>query len=264
METYELYNEAVYKFKVLPFEIDFRKKVNISALVGYILNSVSNHAEFCHYGIEDLKSQNLSWVVLRVSIDMVKYPKMYDYIYVKTWCEGFAKIFTKKNFVFYDANGGVLGSARTIWALIDKETRRPANVSNVLSDRIVNPGIECPASPLSRIPSLAADVPMKSGFSVSYSDVDFNQHLSSCKYVEHVMDAFSLHKFEKRDVKRFEIDFIEECYFSDEIGLYKKEYDNNVFVIELHNQAGSPICRARITFGGQDFVENYNPGHKLK
>ena len=238
-------SSAQYIFKVLPFEVDFRGKLTLPHLTNYILNVSGYHAEECGFGLLEINQSNHSWVLSRLVIEMTNYPKHYEKIQVQTWVEGIMRMFTMRNFAFLDKENKVLGYARTIWAMIDQTTRKPLNLTQTnISDFICQK--ECPIEKFGKIPFLE-DGP-KEKFTVKYSDIDINQHLSSSKYVEHVIDAFTLHKFRKRDIRRFEIEFMAEGKFGETISLYKKENPDNEFLIELKNEGGSTLSKSKIKF----------------
>lgn len=247
-----------YTFKVFPSEVDFRKKLTLPNLTNYLLNSAGNHAEIYGFGLREVNQNNLSWVLSRIVIEMYKYPYNRDKIKVQTWVESVMKMFTMRNFEFLDKNGETIGYARTIWALIDKDSRKPIDlVKQGIPFRICDTK-ECPIAKASKIPTVKADV--KETFSVKYSDVDLNHHLNSSKYIEHIIDAFTLHKFSKRDIKRFEIEFLAECKFGENISLLKCECPNNEFIVELQNEEGKIVSKSKIVFGDQDLDEKYDLG----
>ena len=234
-----------YIFKVLPFEVDFRGKLTLPHLTNYILNVAGYHADECGFGMVKINENNHSWVLSRLVIEMQKYPKHHEKIEIQTWVEGIMRMFTLRNFAFLSTDGEVLGYARTVWAMIDRTTRKPLDLTQTnISDFICQK--ECPIAKSGKIPFL--DGTPKETFTIKYSDIDINQHFNSGKYVEHVMDAFTLHKFKKRDVQRFEIEFMSEGRFGETISLYKKENTDNDFFIELKNEHKNTLSKSKIKF----------------
>jgi acyl-ACP thioesterase len=235
-----------YTFKVLPFEVDFRGQLTLPHLTNYILNVSGYHIETIGMGMLEINKNNHSWVLSRLVIEMITYPKHYEKIGIQTWVENVMRTFSLRNFAFLDQHGEVLGYARTTWAMIDRTTRKPVNLSETeLPTFCCNK--ECPIAKAGKIPSLEADA--KETFTIKYSDIDINQHFNSSKYVEHIIDAFTLHKFKKRNIRRFEIEFIAEATFGEEISLHKQENPDNDFFIELKNENKQTICKSRVKFG---------------
>ena len=255
METNNKLGE--YTFKVLPFEVDFREKLTLPHLTNYILNSAGYHSESLGFGIQKInKESNKSWVLSRLAIEMVQYPKNYDKIQVQTWVEGVMRTFSFRNFAFLSKEGEVLGYARSIWAMIDITTRKPTNMTDIILPEFFNKEKECPIAKSGKIPAI--DVDALETFKVKYSDIDFNQHLNSAKYIEHIIDSFTLYKFSKRDIKRFEVDFIAESTFGETISIHKKESENNDFLVELRNENNETICPSKISFSDKILHNDYN------
>lgn len=253
METNNLIGE--YTFKVLPFEVDFRGKLTMPHLTNYILNTAGYHAESSGFGIEEINKENKSWVLSRLAIEMIKYPHHYDKIQVQTWVESVMRTFSFRNFAFLTKEGEVLGYARSVWAMIDITSRRPNNLSEVIHPEFISDKI-CPIAKASKIASV--DTGITDSFTIKYSDIDLNQHLNSAKYVEHIIDSFTLYKFERRDIKRFEVEYIAESTFGEKINIYKKENPNNEFLIELRDGKDNTICKSKIIFGDQILHDDYN------
>ena len=56
---------------------------------------------------------------------MIEYPAMSEPITLYTWVDEVGRLFTSRCFELVDGNGKTFGYARSIWAAIDVETRRP-------------------------------------------------------------------------------------------------------------------------------------------
>ena len=234
-----------YTFKILPFEVDFRGKLTLPNLTNYILDAAGRHADECGFGLLKISRNNHSWVLSRLVIEMTKYPKYYEEIQVQTWVESVMRMFSMRNFALLNKEGEVLGYARTVWAMIDRTTRKSLNLEQTnISDFICKK--ECPIEKFGKIPFPEGEP--KEKFTIKYSDIDINQHFNSSKYVEHVINAFTLHKFRKRDISRFEIEFMAEGKFGEAISLYKKENPDNEFFIELKNEKENILSKSKIKF----------------
>ena len=235
-----------YTFKVLPFEVDFRGKITLPHLTNYLLIAAGYHAEECGFGILSINRNNLSWVLSRLVIEMFHYPEHYDEIQVQTWVENVMRTFSMRNFAILNRDGQALGYARAVWAMIDQSTRKPVDLTQTAISEFINNNKACPIEKSGKIPFLTGE-PHET-FTVKYSDIDINRHFNSGKYVEHVIDVFSLHEFHKRDIRRFEIEFITEGIFNETISLYKQENPDNEFFIELKNEKGQTLSKSRVIF----------------
>ena len=126
----------------------------------------------------------------RLAIEMKEYPTAFDKINLYTWIDEVGRLFTSRCFELADENGKTFGFARSIWAAIDVETRRPtlldiARLSAYVTDR------PCPIEKPGKIAAVENETEGVPYF-IKYSDLDINGHLNSIKYMEHLLDLFDL------------------------------------------------------------------------
>lgn len=236
-----------YIFTVQPFEVDFRGKLTFPLLINKLLNAAGHHADNRGFGMRNINKFNRSWVLSRVSLDLTRCPKEREEIKVETWIEGLMRTFTQRCFAISDAEGNNLGYARTVWAMIDMESRKPVNLMEYGIDQFIHIK-DCPVERGGKI-ILPEDSVAQESFAIKYSDVDINQHLNSAKYVEHIFDAFSLDEIQRHNlIKRFEIEYVEECRYGEVISIFRKEMQPNDFIIVLKKENGAIACKSRILF----------------
>ena len=172
------------------------------------------------------------------------------------------KLFTERNFLIRSVKDGrIYGHARSIWAMINTETRQPADLLT-LNDgailRYVIPAEEktCPIARHGRLPRLSGE-PVRS-IPTYYSDVDINGHINSIKYIEHVLDLFPREQFELHRVRRFEIAYKAESYLGDTLTFFMEETDGEHHV-DIRKHVGSPekpagetIVQAKVCWVARD------------
>ena len=124
--NYELIDR--YPFFVEPFHVDFTGRIFLGVLGNHLLNAAGNHSQKRGWGIGALNETQHTWVLSRLSIEMNEMPRQYDHCEVRTWVESVMKLFTNRNFSIHNADGKPLGYARSVWAMIDLETRKPCDL----------------------------------------------------------------------------------------------------------------------------------------
>ena len=135
---------------------------------------------------------------------------------------------------FEKPDGTLIGFARTVWAAIDMETRRPTNVLELEGLLDYKLEQELPIAGTRKIPQIKDEEPAGK-FTIRYSDIDINGHLNSMKYIEHFVDMFDIDMFKKKNIRRFEINYINEALFGTRLYLYKKEESNDTYILEMKN-----------------------------
>ena len=85
-------------------------------------------------------------------------------------------------------------------------------------------------------------------YQVKVSDLDVNRHLTSSKYIDHLLDRFSLEIFDKERVARFEIQYISEARYGDDVYLMKQKIRENEFNLEMRSFNGESLCKCKCIF----------------
>lgn len=235
-----------FEFVIDAYLSDFRGKATLPMIGNFMLQVATKHAEERGFGYNQMKDLNRAWVLSRMAIEISDYPKNESIFKVHTWVASANKIFTERYFAFYNEKGDSLGYAKSIWASIDLETRRPTNVMELegLGDYVTE--VDCPIEGLKKIPAIK-DEPSIGSFDVKYSDIDINKHLNSMKYVEHFVDLFTLEDYKESEIKRFEINYLAEAVYGDSLDFVKKQEAEKVYIIEMKNGSGV-VSSARVTW----------------
>ena len=121
-----------YEFMAEPFHCDFSKRLLMGHLGNHLLNAADYHSHDRGFGMSFLNTINKTWVLSRLAVEMEEMPAMYTRFDVETWVETAMRFFTNRNFKVIDSlSGKVYGYGRSVWAMIDTETRQPANLLEV-------------------------------------------------------------------------------------------------------------------------------------
>ena len=216
-----------YSFSVEPFHVDFTGHLFLGVLGNHLLNAAGRHSHNRGWGIDHLNQNHYTWVLSRLCIELEEMPAQYERVEVETWVESVMKLFTERNFLVRNADDGrIYGYARSVWAMIDTETRHPADLLALKSGDILRYVLTaeekpCPIAKHGRV-RISVDEPMRV-IPTYYSDVDINGHINSVKYIEHILDLFPREQFEQHRIRRFEIAYKTESYQGDELTLFYEE-----------------------------------------
>ena len=245
-----------YPFLAEPFHCDFQKKLFMGHLGNHLLNAADFHSNDRGFGMNYLNTVNKTWVLSRLAVEMEEMPKAYDRFYVYTWVETAMRFFTNRNFKVEDiATGKVYGYGRSVWAMIDTDTRQPVNLMEIHDGDIVNyvtKELDCPIEKSSRV-KMDTDAPLVAQVRAAYDDIDVNGHVNSIKYIEHVLDIFPLAWYREHDLKRFEIAYVAEAHEGDTLRLYRQDHSSDDFSIRITAQPNPDapeveVVRSRVVF----------------
>jgi acyl-ACP thioesterase len=239
---------GTYQFVAEPFHVDFTGRLTMGVLGNHLLNCAGFHASERGFGIAEINENHYTWVLSRLAIELEDMPRQYEDFSINTWIENVYRLFTDRNFELQDKNGKTIGYARSVWAMISMETRKPAdlislhgnNLGQYVSDR------ECPIDKPGRI-KVSVDAPVEE-YQTRYSDIDINGHVNSIKYIEHILDLFPMDTFKEKQVKRFEMAYVAESYYGDVLSFYLEEKNENEYDIEVKKNNQEVVVRSKVIF----------------
>ncbi|MCD7973626.1 MAG: thioesterase [Candidatus Azobacteroides sp.] len=234
-----------FKFHIESYLCDLNEQIRLASMVNYMLDAATEHAEKRGFGYKSLKEDNRAWVLSRLLIEIMEYPKNESDLTIKTWVDEVARTFTYRNFSMHDETGKAIGYARSIWAAIDMETRRPMNLMDWRPEMAEYIGQEenCPIEHPGKITPVKAGI--YDSFTVKYNDVDINKHVNSVRYIEHMIDTFGLSFFKEKHIEKFEIIYLTESTFGDILTIHREERTPEEYVVEIR-KGNTAVCRCLI------------------
>ena len=81
-----------------------------------------------------------------------------------------------------------------------------------------------------------------------YSDIDINGHVNSIRYIEHILDLFPIELYKTKRIRRFEMAYVAESYFGDELSFFCDEVNANEFHVEVKKNGNEVVCRSKVIF----------------
>ena len=223
-----------YSYTADTFHCDFNHELCMGHLGNAMLNAADVHSTVRNFGMTYLNTIHKTWVLSRLAIELTEIPVEHTPLYIETWVENAMKYFTKRNWCIKSEDGKVYGYGKSIWAMIDTETREPQDILAVHDGKIrdyLYPEYPCEMADVSRVrtPEMTEYVEFK----VKYSDIDVNGHLNSMKYVDHVMDMFSLDHYRDYQLRRLEIAYVAEGHFGDTVRIYHMDEGNETYAFRM-------------------------------
>ena len=250
-----------YTFAAEPFHCDFTHQLFMGHLGNHLLNAADKHASQRGFGMDRLLPIHKTWVLSRLTIEMQSMPRENEQFQVETWVESAMRYFTNRNFRILSGDT-IYGYGRSIWAMIDTDSRQPADILKIEEGEImqwVDKDKPCPIQPCSRV-KMGQEAPVIRTIDTYYNDVDVNGHINSVKYIEHVLDLFPLSWYERYDIRRFEIAYVAEGHFGDSLRFSIERADGTAVTqwpeamdeqeVEYHIriQTQEEVCRSSVRF----------------
>lgn len=246
---------GTYRFLAEPFHCDVNKRLFLGHVGNLMLNAADFHSRERGFGMTFLNPIHKTWVLSRLAIEMTEMPAQYSNFTIETWIESAMKYFTKRNFRVSDDEGHSLGYGRSVWAMIDTDTRQPQDILAEGNGNIaewVEPDRPCPIADGSRV-KVGDGAQLARRIEMCYSDVDVNGHVNSVKYIEHVLDLFGIDHFLSHDISRFEMAYVAESHQGDVLNIFRESLADGSFNIRItkdtpEDDQGMEVCRSKVKF----------------
>ena len=177
-----------------------------------------------------LENSNAFWVLTKSKFKILKMPKFNQEIGVETW--PLPATLVRFNREYKIALGGeayVLGTSE--WVTLDATTRSLRKSSTIkypfeLEHRTDVSG----AGEYSRKREQVGDDNLAYVHTVRYVDIDPNGHTNNVSYVKMALNSFSVEEFNDANFTEFEIQFIAQSYYGDDVDVYKVKTDYGYYV----------------------------------
>ena len=243
-----------YEYEIKYQEVDGAKKLRLFNLENYLLEVAGTVADDLGFGIQVLHPQGLTWILTRLCVEMYKLPTHCEHVRFETWIESNAHMLSTRDFRIYvkesevesqkskDEGWKLIGQCKSVWAVLDMEKREIVNIFEdpMFEGCVDGEVLEMPRVRMTTIPEPTGSSPHK----VVYSDIDYNGHCNSCRYLQAMTDAY-LPDYYGRKV-RLDINYSKEAMFGETLQINYLVTEDGV-QYQLKNEAGETSCSAKIT-----------------
>ena len=243
---------------IVPYQdVDATRRVRLYTMENYLLNIAGKVADTMGFGIPDLLPMNYTWIITHMNMEMLYLPKHGEEMVVETWIERNAHMLSVRDFRIYspqpDGTEQLIGCAKSVWAVLDLTSRE---IVNIFDKPMFDGSVDGEVLNMARAPRLKPILldnleddasALQAGeilHEIQYSDVDYNRHCNSCKYLEWMVNA--VQAFDNQKPLRLDINYVKELYQGDKMwtrfvktldGVQYQQVDDN----------GTSCCNARIS-----------------
>lgn len=232
-----------YPYKVFSQDVDFQGNTTLMALGNMLLSTAGYNADDNGFGMKKMHEMNAAWVLTKLALEMKRFPKEYEDVHVETWVEEVGRMTTTRNFTVKDAAGEIIGAAGSHWVMIDMKTRRIKELDKLESIHDYADNVPSLIEKPIKLVSISGE--LVDAFKVKYNDIDVNVHANSVRYIEWITNCFPLETYREKTVRRFEINYVSETLFGENLEIFREEIAANDFRFEIRRE-GKIVCRARM------------------
>lgn len=185
-----------YEYTIRYMDVDDTKHLRWVALEEYLLEVAGTVSDDLGYGIGVLHPRDLTWIITHLAVQMSYMPMPQEHIVFETWIEQNAHMLSTRDYRIYlkpQADSSrqewrLIGECKSVWAVLDMEKRE---IANIFDDPILKDSVDGEVLPMPRSSRMVAlpDAP-RVPYTIRYSDLDYNRHCNSCKYLQAMLDTY--------------------------------------------------------------------------
>lgn len=225
----------IEQFSVHGSDTDYRSKGKLSFILDIMQRAADSAVGKLGISMEEILNAGMGWMMITLDLEFKRSPQPNDQLSVHTWSKGTKGALWQRDYRIFDGDDLEIGTARTIWALVDIEKRKilrpnalPIKVQHYSGDSVG----EFPNKVV--IPS---DFALEAvyNYQVRYSGLDTNGHLNNARYGDLCCDVLSLSEWENTEPRRFQITYVNEAKFGDELTILRSEVTNNCIYVRGQN-----------------------------
>lgn len=236
---------STYKNMVQPKSVDCTRRASVATLIGYMLDVAGEDADRKGFGISALDNESTTWVLSRLAVDIEAQPKQYEEIAIDTWVNEFTRLSSTRNFRIHRGEECVAKGVSQ-WCMLNMESRQVVDMS-LMKEAYQLAMVDEPA-PIPAPLRLRPITPVGSASRpVVYSDIDFNRHVNTLRYVDLIFDNVPLELIEQNRGLRIDLNFIAEALYGETLTIGWVREDN-VWSFEISSTHTKVLCRAKVEF----------------
>jgi|GEM_PF-360759 len=235
-------------FTVTSADTDLMGRIRLGALANLLIQSAILSADRLGFGYRGLQRRQLFWVLIRLSLQIDRPLWWYDQVEVETWPKDIKGILYLRDFILRDRDQRVVVRGTSGWLPLERGSKRPrrlagpdAEVFARLRDRhaISNPPVRLS--------------PVKGGryrtIPVRYYDIDLNQHVTSTRYLDWMMNEFPADFHRQYYPRTLSVNYLKETLPGETLRVISRHQKDLEYVFQGNNlDREIPAFRGRICF----------------
>jgi acyl-ACP thioesterase len=206
-------------------DFDKFRQIKISSVMDIFQDIAGRHAEELGIGFYSMLEKNLLWVIMKVKLEIISMPQMYQRVVAVTWPKEPKRLDFERNYLIKDTDGNVLIKGTSQWAVIDSNTRKLTRASDVYTaiDEFVTESTFD-----ERIMRVSDFDDGKNIGSVTstFSEIDSNGHVNNVRYADYIINALMPEK--PLHIRKVQIDFHKEIMAGESTDILFSEEENTL------------------------------------
>lgn len=234
-------------YPITTADTDMYARLRMGALVNLLIQSAIKSAENLGIGLGDLSQHNLFWVLRNLTVELYRPVKWDEKVTVETWPKNVDGILYLRDFVVRDEQSEVVARATSGWLALDRKSKRPKRFDGEELSYLTF---------LNEKHSLryrpekfeAVEGETVAALQPSFFDIDINQHVTSTRYVDWMVDTIPAELLQKAYPTKLSICYLKETMMGDPISINRNEQPKAFMFEGVNGKTSSAAFRGKIEF----------------
>lgn len=223
------YNE---KHRVVFYETDVTKNINIGMLVDLMMLASENQSEQLGIGTDKVNDLGYGWVITQHVLEIERLPKVNEEVKIWTEADSYNKYFCYREFGIDDLDDNPLVRMHTIFVLMDFKNRK---ISQIVPELIIPFGAtETPKVKRYKNVKKIKEIDNHKKYQVRFMDIDSNHHVNNVHYFDWMLDTLDYGFLNKHTLKKINIQYKQEITYGDIVTSNVQIINSNDTITTLH------------------------------
>lgn len=218
----------------------------LPAIQRWLQNAAAQHAESLGVGIQALQQQNLTWMLSRISVSVIRPIPCGETIRLLTWPSGVrGKLVAERQFHLETLTGEPLLNGSSEWLCVNLTTGRLAPLPEAVK-QLATPTTLAFRLCQDKLPAPSPNVtPLQSlPLTVYRQQIDANRHVNNVHYTEWAQETLPEDFYFNHHPVAFNIEFKHAAQLGDSIISETYALTSNTFCHHILAQTGTILARA--------------------
>lgn len=210
------------------------------ALLQYLENIGSDHSSEVGYGILDIESTRVSWILLDWKVQIFKREKYSKTLHIETWSRGSKKVYSYRDFEIFDENNNKIAIASSRWALINVDTGKLERIEESLTEKYYPEDKSVFEEEDFNKLKEPEEFSNSCFYTTNRSDIDINNHLHNLNYLDLAYEALPQEIYEKDEFNNIRITYKREIKLGETVEC-KYSHINDEHIITITSKDNSKV-----------------------
>ncbi|MBE6677943.1 MAG: hypothetical protein E7597_04020 [Ruminococcaceae bacterium] len=217
------------KHTITGYEVLQDGRIKPSAVLKLMQDAATVDASNLGADYGTMRKDDMIFVISKAMVSFKRVPMLDEEVEIRTWNGKIQGVSFNRDFVMY-VDGEAIARATTRWVLVSYSERRILRPDALKSSVLTNVDEEIGIAPERRIKFPECDEYSKTKYRPTLTDMDTNGHVNNSRYADYLVDYCGINLLQK-EICEFEIHFVSELKFGEEVEFVAATENSKVFVI---------------------------------